>query len=193
MFKKFILSSIILFVSIGSFAVAEAHVTLNPDKSEPGSYDKYDVRVPVEKDANTNKLELEVPDGVNVSVVEPVEGWKHSFDKDKDGNIKRITWTAIDRGIGVNEFIEFPIIVVNPEDEGEFMWKAIQYYDNGAKVKWTDEDKNSETPAPTTEVKEGVSSSDSSKITVGTIVLWGISIIAILLSLIAIFKKTSSK
>lgn len=193
MFKKFILSSIILFLSIGFFTVTEAHVTLNPDKSEPGSYDKYDVRVPVEKDANTNKLELEVPNGVNVSVVEPVEGWKHSFDKDKDGNIKRITWTAQDKGIGPNEFIEFPIIVANPEDEGEFIWKAIQYYDNGDKVKWTDKDENSETPAPTTKVKKGMSSSGSSTMTTGTVVLWVISIIAILLSLIAIFKKTSSK
>ena len=84
MFKKFLLTSIILFASLSFSKVADAHVTLNPDQSEPGSYDKYDVRVPVEKDANTNKVELNVPDGVNVANVQPVDGWKHKLDKDSD-------------------------------------------------------------------------------------------------------------
>lgn len=56
-------------------------MTLNPNQSEPGSYDKYDVRVPVEQDNNTVKVELNVPKGVNVANVAPVEGFKHQFKK----------------------------------------------------------------------------------------------------------------
>lgn len=191
MFKKFLASSIILFLGLGFFTVAHAHVTLNPDKSEPGSYEKYDVRVPVEKDAHTNKVELEVPEGVNISTVKPVFGWKHTFDKDEDGNITKITWSAFDKGIGVNEFMEFPIVVANPEEEGTFTWKAIQSYDNGEVVEWTDEDKDADTPAPTTEVKKGAS--DSEGTTGGTTALWVVSIVAILLSLVALFKKPTTK
>ncbi|MCE5039228.1 YcnI family copper-binding membrane protein [Staphylococcus auricularis] len=192
MFKKLLLTSIILFASLGFSKVADAHVTLNPDQSEPGSYDKYDVRVPVEKDANTNKVELNVPDGVNVANVQPVDGWKHKLDKDSDGNIKKITWSAEGKGIGPDEFTEFPIVVANPEDEGTFKWKAIQSYDNGEKVKWTNEDEDSDTPAPATEVKKGVED-ESSNGGFGTTALWIVSIVAIILSLIALFKKPSSK
>lgn len=191
MFKKIIASSIAFFIAVGLFTFADAHVTLNPNKSEPGAWDKYDVRVPVEKDANTNKVELQVPDGVNLVSVEPVDGWKHSFDKDKEGNIKKVTWTATDDGIGPNEFVDLPIIVANPEDEGTFTWKAVQSYDNGEKVKWTNEDEKSETPAPKTEVTKGASDSNSSGSTAGTIALWAVSIIAIILSLIALLRKPS--
>ncbi|MGK8296102.1 DUF1775 domain-containing protein, partial [Staphylococcus arlettae] len=74
--------------------IANAHVTLNPDKSEPGAYEKHDVRVPVEKDTNTTKVELVVPDGLQLVAVAPVDGFKHKFTKDSKGNITKVTWTA---------------------------------------------------------------------------------------------------
>ena len=111
------------------------------------------MRVPVEQDNNTVKVELNVPKGVNVANVAPVEGFKHQFKKDKKGNITKITWKATGKGIGPNEFIEFPIVAANPEDEGTFKWKAYQTYDNGDVVKWTGKE-NSEHPAPTTTVKK---------------------------------------
>ncbi|GGA87448.1 Uncharacterized protein conserved in bacteria [Staphylococcus muscae] len=51
----------VVVTTIGSVGVAEAHVTLNPQVSEPGSYEEYNVRVPVERNDQTVKLELEVP------------------------------------------------------------------------------------------------------------------------------------
>lgn len=83
MLRKLISMTVILFFAIGCFKYADAHVTLNPNQSEPGSYDKYDVRVPVEQDDNTVKVELKVPKGVNVANVAPVQGFKHHFEKDK--------------------------------------------------------------------------------------------------------------
>ena len=76
---KFLLSAVSFLVLLGMTSVADAHVTLNPKVSEPGSYEEYQVRVPVERDQNTVKLELVVPDGVTLSTVEPVPGFKHEF------------------------------------------------------------------------------------------------------------------
>ena len=74
MLRKLLSLTIILFFTLGCYKHADAHVTLNPNESEPESYDKYDVRVPVEQDNNTVKVELEIPKGLNVSNVQPVEG-----------------------------------------------------------------------------------------------------------------------
>lgn len=197
MLRKLISMTVILFFAIGCFKYADAHVTLNPNQSEPGSYDKYDVRVPVEQDDNTVKVELKVPKGVNVANVAPVQGFKHHFKKDKKGNITKITWTATGKGIGPNEFIEFPIVAANPEDEGTFKWKAYQTYDNGDVVKWTGKE-DSEHPAPTTTVKKGASANDnksdeSASTGGGSIALWIVSIFAIIISLVALFKHARNK
>src|SRR5699024_8514406 len=112
-----------------------AHVTMNPDTSEPGSYEKYDVRVPVEKEANTTKIELKVPEGVNVVGVAPQETFDHKLTKEDDGTITKITWTAKDKDIGPNEFVDLLIQVANPDKEDEFKWDAYQTYDDGETVK----------------------------------------------------------
>ncbi|QLK86730.1 YcnI family protein [Staphylococcus sp. 17KM0847] len=190
---KVLVSFIFFSVIMGTAYTAYAHVTLNPQVSEPGSYEAYHVRVPVERDENTVKLELEVPDGVTLSTVEPVPGFKHSFTQDKKGNIKKVTWTATGKGIGKHEHMDFPIVVANPDEEGTFKWSAIQTYKDGKVVRWTDEDAESETPAPTTEVKENsgnVSSTEAhTESSTGMIALWIISILALIVSAIALFKR----
>lgn len=70
--------------TLGFFKVADAHVTLNPKAVDPESYEKVDVRVPVEqKKDHTKKVELEVPKEVQVVNIQPVEGYKYKLDKDK--------------------------------------------------------------------------------------------------------------
>ena len=193
MLRKIIATMITGVIALSLVSVAQAHVTLNPDTSEPGSYEKYDVRVPVEKDANTNKIELEVPKGVEVVGVAPDATFDHHFTKDKKGNIEKITWTAKKDGIGPNEFIDLPIQVANPDKEGEFSWKAYQTYDNGDVVKWTGGE-DAETPAPVTKVKKGAAQDDNgddnAKADHAPVSLWILSIVAIILSLVAIFKKS---
>src|SRR5699024_6267731 len=129
------------------------HVTMNPDTSEPGSYEKYVVRDPVEKEANTTKIELKVPKGVNVVDVAPQETLDHKLSKDDDGNITIITWTAKYKGIRPNEFVDLPIQVANPDKEGEFKWDAYQTYDDGETVKWNG-DEDAEKPSPMTKVSK---------------------------------------
>ncbi|MGV3041765.1 YcnI family copper-binding membrane protein [Staphylococcus rostri] len=185
----------VVATSVGATSVAEAHVTLNPQVSEPGSYEEYSVRVPVERNDQTVKLELEVPEGVALSTVQPVPGFKHTFDKDSKGNIKKITWTATDRGIGPNEHMDFPIVAANPEETGKFKWKATQTYKDGTVVRWTNEDENSETPAPVTEVKAGHAhdheSEGASQSSVGQTALWIVSILALIVSAVALFKRNN--
>lgn len=191
MFKQIMAAIVACIIAVGFSKSADAHVTLNPDTSEPGSYEKYDVRVPVEKDANTTKIELKVPKELTVVGVEPNEQFDHKLNKDDDGNITKITWTAKDKGIGPNEFIDLPIQVANPEKEGEFKWDAYQTYDDGETVKWTG-DEDAEKPAPITKVAKGnEDTAGISQSSNGPIALWIVSIVAIILSLVAIFKKTA--
>ena len=56
MLRKLISMTIVLFFAIGCFKYADAHVTLNPNQSEPGSYDKYDVRFQLSKIITLSKL-----------------------------------------------------------------------------------------------------------------------------------------
>src|SRR5699024_4337110 len=134
--RQFILAIAVCFTVLVFSKGAHAHVTMNPDTSEPGSYEKYDVRVTVEKEANTTKIELKVHKDVNDIGVAPQETCDHKLTKDDDGNITKITWTAKDKGIGPNEFVDLPIQVANPDKEGEFKWDAYQTYDDGETVKW---------------------------------------------------------
>lgn len=83
MIKKLLATSFILFFTLGFFKVADAHVTLNPKAVDPESYEKVDVRVPVEQKDHTKKVELEVPKEVQVVNIQPVEGYKYKLDKDK--------------------------------------------------------------------------------------------------------------
>ncbi|MBZ8172359.1 DUF1775 domain-containing protein [Staphylococcus cohnii] len=188
--KQFILALVVCFTVLVFSKSADAHVTMNPDTSEPGSYEKYDVRVPVEKEANTTKIELKVPEGVNVVGVAPQETFDHKLTKDDDGNITKITWIAKEKGIGPNEFVDLPIQVANPDKEGEFKWDAYQTYDDGETVKW-DGDEDAEKPSPVTKVsKKADVDSENSQPANDSIALWVVSIVAIILALIAIFKKS---
>src|SRR5699024_12555920 len=87
--RQFILPILLCFTVLVLSKSAHEHVTMNPDTSEPGSYEKYDVRVPVEKEANTTKIEWKVPIRVNVVGVAPQETFDHKLTKDDDRSEER--------------------------------------------------------------------------------------------------------
>lgn len=134
--------------------VAEAHVTVNPTESTTNAYEKYTVRMPVEKDINTTELELEVPDGVDLVSVLPMDGWDYELKKDDSGSITSVTWTASDGGIKPNEFIEMSFIGANPSEPTDVSWKALQTYEDDSVVEWVG-DPDSDEPASVTEIAEG--------------------------------------
>lgn len=133
---------------------ASAHVTVWPKETKASAYERYTVRVPVEKDSNTVKVRLEFPEGVNVGRVLPVPGWTYAWEKDGEGRNKAITWTATEDGIKPHEFMEFGLSAKNPGEPGTLAWKAYQTYADGTVVEWTGES-GSDTPAPTVVVTEG--------------------------------------
>lgn len=124
-----------LFVFLSASPVY-AHVTVRPFESQTGAYEKYTIRVPVEKESNTTELTLKVPKGVSLVSVMPMDGWEYKMSKDADGNVSSVDWKATDKGIGPNEFEEFSFIGANPNEPVKVSWKAIQKYDDNSVVKW---------------------------------------------------------
>ncbi|MDH6351205.1 MULTISPECIES: YcnI family copper-binding membrane protein [Brevibacillus] len=153
--KKWMSSVLVAGAVLTLATAAQAHVNVYPKETTTGSYEKYTVRVPVEKDVNTVKVKLEFPAGVKVNTVQPVPGWSYEFEKDKDGVNTALVWTATNGGIKAHEFMEFTFVGANPKEEGTLAWKAYQTYADGEVVEWTG-DKDAKTPASVTTVKAGV-------------------------------------
>ncbi|MFD2370700.1 YcnI family protein [Brevibacillus sp. GCM10020057] len=152
--KKWMSSVLIAGAVLTLASAAQAHVNVYPKETTTGAYEKYTVRVPVEKDVNTTKVRLEFPADVKVSTVQPIPGWSYEFEKDKDGKNTALVWTATDGGIRPHEFMEFAFVGANPKEAGTLSWKAYQTYANGEVVEWTGAP-DSKTPASVTTVKAG--------------------------------------
>lgn len=151
------MSSVLMAGAILTLAsAAQAHVNVYPKESTTGAYEKYTVRVPVEKDVKTTKVKLEFPAEVKVSTVQPIPGWSYEFEKDKDGRNTALVWTATNGGIGPHEFAEFAFVGANPKEPGALSWKAYQTYADGEVVEWTGA-ADSQTPASVTTIKAGAS------------------------------------
>lgn len=149
---------------------AFAHVTANVTTAVQGSYAVITFRVPNEEPtAGTVKLQVTFPDSYPIpgASIRPVPGWKGVVDVEplaatiKENNsdvknaVKTITWTA-DPGTRVNpgEFQEFAVSAGPlPDDTDELQFPAVQTYDDGTVVNWTDQpaeagQKDPEHPSP---------------------------------------------
>ncbi|WP_134685306.1 YcnI family copper-binding membrane protein [Brevibacillus migulae] len=184
-----------------------AHVSVYPKETSTNAYEKYTVRVPVEKEVSTTAVRLEFPAGVKVSTVMPAVGWSYEIAKDAEGRFTGITWKAVGEGIKPHEFMEFSFVGKNPEQATSLSWKAYQTYADGSVVEWTGSP-DSDKPASVTTVNPGTGDQDhghaaptfsektgvmepeetSSLLTNGTLPLI-LSALALLLSLISLFRK----
>ncbi|MDI3256466.1 MAG: YcnI family protein [Kyrpidia sp.] len=185
--------------------VASAHVTVWPQQSSPGAFEKYTVRVPTEKAVPTVKIALNVPDGVAVEDLQPVPGWSHQMQK-TNGRVTTLVWQATGPGIQPGEFQEFSFTAKNPSQPADLSWKAYQYYQDGSVVEWTGP-KGTQTPASVTVIAAGGSaepsagapaSQSASAATAGGTstapgwVLWtalGLSAVSLILSLTAALRR----
>jgi len=148
-------------------AVAEAHVTLQPEQAPAGGFVRLDVRVPNERDdANTTKVDVKFPPGFAEASYQKVPGWGVKVTKAKlakpiqtdDGavteGVSRITWTADSTADGIppGAFQDFGLSVQVPGKAGDTLtFKALQTYSNGTVVRWIGP-AGSDTPAPTVQV-----------------------------------------
>ncbi|MGX9136074.1 YcnI family copper-binding membrane protein [Rummeliibacillus sp. JY-2-4R] len=130
---------------------ASAHVSVKPDVSQPGAWETYTMKVPVEKAVNTTKVTLKVPEGAEFESYQPIAGWDVSLDKDAAGKTKTVTWKATGAGIAEGQFQQFSFVAKNPEKETEAVWDAYQYYKDGTVVEWTG-DESADTPHAITKI-----------------------------------------
>ncbi|MFM1654377.1 YcnI family protein [Brevibacillus sp. B_LB10_24] len=157
--KKWISIFVLTGVLCSTAGIASAHVTVWPKTSTTGAYEKYTVRVPVEKESNTTEVRLEFPEGVKVGTVMPTPGWSYAFENDSEGRPKALVWKAENGGIKPHEFMEFSFVGANPKTAGSLAWKAYQTYADGSVVEWTGAP-GTETPASVTTIEAGQAEGD---------------------------------
>ena len=153
-------------------AVAQAHVTLQPDAAPAGGFTRLDVRVPNERDdAGTTKVDVQLPPGFIAASYEPVPGWKVKVTRSKaekpidtgeglqsDTQVSRITWTG-DGKQGIvepGEFQDFGLSLKMPDGKAgdKLTFKALQTYDDGQVVRWIGPE-DADEPAPIVTLEAG--------------------------------------
>lgn len=150
--KKLFAALPLFILSLLLFAgIASAHVVVYPKEATQGSYEKFTVRVPTEKDIPTVKVEVKIPADVEISRVEPKPGWKYDLTKESN-KITSVLWTAAGDGLSSTEFGEFNIQGKIGNQATQIVWKAIQTYKDGSAVEWTGPS-DSKNPASVTTVK----------------------------------------
>jgi periplasmic copper chaperone A len=149
-------------------SAAGAHVTLQPPEAPAGGFTRLDVRVPNERDnANTTKVEVQMPPGFLSVASEPEPGWDveltmrkldkpvEQFGEQVTEEVGTVTFTATgDAGaIRPGEFRDFGLSVAVPEGKPGSMltFKALQTYTGGEVVRWIGPP-DSEEPAPQVEL-----------------------------------------
>lgn len=135
--KKGLMTSLVILMTFVFAGLASAHVTVSPKEAPQGSFQVFTVRVPSEKDSATTSVRVTIPDGVNVTRFEPKTDWNYEAEKNADGKIVSVKWTAMGTGLGATEFGEFRMQGKVADDAKELVWKAYQTYADGETVEWT--------------------------------------------------------
>ncbi|MBN1527476.1 MAG: YcnI family protein [Thermoleophilaceae bacterium] len=145
-------------------AVAQAHVTLQPEEAPAGGFTRLDVRVPNERDnASTTKVEVQFPAGFEFVSTQPVPGWTAEITRKElaqpvtndegeevTDRVDTVTWTGsgAEGRIGPGQFQDFGLSLGVPDEPGRTLtFKAIQTYDNGETVRWINAP-DADEPAP---------------------------------------------
>jgi uncharacterized protein YcnI len=149
--KTFVAITMFTLVLTLFAGIASAHVVVFPKEAIQGSYEKFTVRVPTEKDTPTVKVEVKIPDTVNISRTMPLAGWKSELTKDANGKVTSVIWTTTAEGLSASEFGEFSMQGKVDNAATSIVWKAIQTSKDGSIVEWVGDDK-SEHPASVTKI-----------------------------------------
>jgi hypothetical protein len=124
-----------LIVAALAFAApASAHVTVSPEESAAGAREKYEVRLPNEKQADTIVLELRFPAGLKVTSIEQKAEWRTEFVRDAAGAIVGIRWSG---KLAPMQFTEFGLLATNPATGSDLVFSATQFLADGTKLEWS--------------------------------------------------------
>jgi uncharacterized protein YcnI len=186
-----------VFLTLATASVASAHVRVLPEEVEADSFEVLTVRVPTEKDIPTTGVTVEVPEGFEISRVQPVPGWDYELEEEA-GVVRAITWSGGE--IGETEFQQFDIQGRTPPETGEYPWRAYQTYEDGSVVEWIGEE-DSEEPASVVTVAAGgaadgtktVSENPASAGGIVPIAAYGglgLGVLALIVSLVALLRRS---
>jgi uncharacterized protein YcnI len=168
-------------------AVAQAHVSVEPETVEGGGFSVVAFRVPNERDDDsTRQVRVTLPKDQPIGSVEttPVAGWKittatrqldkpiEMFGEQVDSVVSEVTWTATDGGIRPGQFQDFAISLGQLPESGELVFNALQTYSSGEKVTWnqvsTDPSVEPEHPAPILHITPAVAEQGSAPTDTGS-------------------------
>ena len=136
---------VVLLASATLSRPAFAHVRVYSETgtSAPAcSYEKFVVRVPVEKPIATTEVRLTIPRDVIAYASQPKSGWQVRLDTER-GRISAIDWYG--GRLLPHEFDEFAFLAATPIKPETLDWNADQTYEDRSIVRWTGTD-GSETP-----------------------------------------------
>ena len=153
---------------------ASAHVTLDENTAEAGSYALLTLKVPNESDiASTTSVTLTLPADTPFTSVRtvPIAGWTAELVRATlpepvtagDGEITEavtsVVWTATDgAGVGDGQLGLFPVSLGPVPDVGSIVLPVDQGYSDGSVVSWSETADGAERPAPVLYVNDAPAS-----------------------------------
>ena len=120
-------------VTVFAAMAASAHVRVTPAESKPGTTESYKVSVPTEGKVATTKVELVLPQGVELVSVDDA-GKPYDVRKGEAGR-SIITWTT---EIPPGWARIYGFTARNPKGSAELSWKAHQFFADGTTADWVD-------------------------------------------------------
>ena len=138
-----------LLLAFAAPLAASAHVSLEENTAEAGSYTVITFKVPNESETeSTNSVSASIPasEGLGVRYV-PVAGWTTEVVEGSDATT--VTWTASDGNeIGVGALQVFSLSLGAIPDTGSIVIPVAQGYTDGSVVDWADTTEDADHPAP---------------------------------------------
>jgi len=125
---------LLILAALAVPASAAAHVTVSPKQSTAGAREKYDVRIPNEKQVDTIAVELHFPAALKVGAIEQKPEWRTELLRNPAGAIVGVRWTG---KLAPMQFTEFGLLATNPAIGGDLVWSATQVFADGTKVEWS--------------------------------------------------------
>src|SRR5688572_28941077 len=128
---------------VGLAPAAYGHVTVQPNEAVVGSFSRFVVRVPTERDVPTLEVTVQLPP-LAFLAFEDKPGWEReekvekfdepleAFGQEITRGVTSVTWSGGE--IGPEEFAEFGFSAALPESEETLEFKAIQTYQGGEVV-----------------------------------------------------------
>ncbi|MEX2462353.1 MAG: YcnI family protein [Paenibacillaceae bacterium] len=184
--KVFSILTVSMLAMLLFAGIASAHVVVYPNEAIQGSYEKFTVRVPNEKEVPTTKVEVLIPAEVTISRFEPMAGWKYDLTKDATEKITSVIWTATGEGLSSTEFGEFNMQGKVGDTATSLTWKAHQTYKDGTVVDWVGA-AGSEKPASVTAIKAKITEAKDTNTSLY------LSIAALVLAVLAIIIAARKK